>query len=159
MPSITKKQYIAWNSKMGNGFTLDLQNYVAWGEKTAKVRIETADGGFWDVSVRFQKEATYKLTSYGKDQLQKGIPYNQCNGWNEWTGNYYPVINIQHYAPSTVEGVYHSDSAHKSKRMGDVSSRRNFSTIQKLTHQINAVELINELFPDEMNSGHEIKAA
>ena len=33
MPSITRNQIIAANEKMGNGFALDVQYYVVWGEK------------------------------------------------------------------------------------------------------------------------------
>lgn len=68
MPKITKEQFLKWEAMCANGFTLDLQKYVVWGEKepTKQIRLdeeniiiatvgyydERVDGGRWGETVR-----------------------------------------------------------------------------------------------------------
>lgn len=44
MATLTKEQLTRWNSKLTNGFQLDVRRYVLWGEKIAARNIQM-DGG------------------------------------------------------------------------------------------------------------------
>lgn len=68
MPRITKEQFLKWEAMCANGFTLDLQKYVVWGEKepTKQIKLddknilmatvgyydERVEGGRWGETVR-----------------------------------------------------------------------------------------------------------
>lgn len=60
MPSITKKQYNDWSAKCSNGFALDLQRYLVWGEKQAVKAVDLAE----DVKLR----ATVEYSSHRRTE-------------------------------------------------------------------------------------------
>lgn len=65
MAKITREQYNKWNAQAQNGFRLDLQYYVVWGEKTLVKSIKQTDGTIIQFKLWYIPEYKTKVNEWG----------------------------------------------------------------------------------------------
>ena len=53
MAKVTKEQYEKWNGQLENGWFLDLQRLVIWGEKDIRITDKISDTEYVDYTVSF----------------------------------------------------------------------------------------------------------
>lgn len=53
MAKVTKEQYKKWNEQLENGWFLDLQRLVIWGEKDIRITDKISDTEYVDYTVSF----------------------------------------------------------------------------------------------------------
>lgn len=142
MASVTRVQVEKWNAKMGQDFHLDVRHYVLFGEKDCILQVDQDDGGYIEVRLTYCPEYERKLTMYGKSEHERGVPFEQCNGYNVETGRHIPTAWVQRYHKAETPGLYASFGFGKQKEIGEPSEKKMFSTLQKLTHIVNVEELL-----------------
>lgn len=130
MAKITREQYNKWNAQANNGFSLDLQYFVIWNEKTLTKKIKLESGNVIEFKIEYHKEFETKTNSYG------------CK-WNVETGRYIPMLNITVWHPTT-SGCYASSGCAKSERIGEVQNTKKYNVLCKLSAEINTDEYIKE---------------
>ena len=130
MAKITREQYNKWNAQANNGFSLDLQYFVIWNEKTLTKKIKLENGNVIEFKIEYHKEFETKTNSYG------------CK-WNVETGRYIPMLNITVWHPTT-SGCYASSGWAKSERIGEVQNTKKYNVLCKLSAEINTDEYIKE---------------
>lgn len=130
MAKITREQYNKWNAQANNGFSLDLQYFVIWNEKTLTKKIKLESGNVIEFKIEYHKEFETKTNSYG------------CK-WNVETGRYIPMLNITVWHPTT-SGCYASNGWAKSERIGEVQNTKKYNVLCKLSAEINTDEYIKE---------------
>lgn len=116
MPSITRKQIIAANDKMGNGFSMDVERYVVWGEKQCVKRLELDERHVLGV------EITY-VTEYERLESGSRVPY------------YVPSVWLQYFTKGDGAFMTSCGMGYK-KPLGNRIEKRIFSVLQKLTHEM-----------------------
>lgn len=135
MANITKKQVESANAKLSNGFALDVWHYMTHGEKTAVKRVPLGGNAFACLKLMYMPEYEWKLTSYGKDQFSRGVPYEKCNGYRMETGRQIPCVHVSkelkdgEFVKSFVLGEW--------IEIGEPQDKKLFSTLQKLSAKIN----------------------
>lgn len=130
MAKITREQYNKWNAQANNGFSLDIQYFVIWNEKTLTKKIKLENGNVIEFKIEYHKEFETKTNSYG------------CK-WNVETGRYIPMLNITVWHPTT-SGCYTSSGWVKSERIGEVQNTKKYNVLCKLSAEINTDEYIKE---------------
>ena len=73
MAKLTREQYNKWNAQAQNGFMLDLQYFLIWGEKTLIKGIEQENGAIIRFKLSYIDEFETRTNEHG------------CR-WNERTG-------------------------------------------------------------------------
>ena len=76
MAKITKEQYTKWSKQAKNGFSLDLQYYVIWNEKTLTKRIKMADGDVMEFKIEYQREC--KQINGDANVTSKQVNISRC---------------------------------------------------------------------------------
>ena len=115
MPSITRNQIIAANEKMGNGFALDVQYYVVWGEKRCVKHINL------DEKHVLEAEITYVSEFERFPQSMK-----------EW---HVPCIWLQYFTKGDGAFMTSMGMGYKEK-LGERREKKMLSVLQKLTHEM-----------------------
>lgn len=120
---ITREQVIKMNSKMSNGFSVDLWTLGVWGEKqcTKKVYIGNPENGeYVKFSILWHPEFEERKTAYGQS-------------FNVKTGRSVPTLHLSRWEKGKTEGVDVSHGTGKYISIGEAQERKNFSVLQKLT--------------------------
>ena len=116
MPSITRKQIITANDKMGNGFSIDVERYVVWGEKQCTKRINLDENHVLLV------EITY-VTRYARLESGNSVPY------------YIPSVWLQYFTKGSGAFMTSCGMGYN-EPLGEKKEKRLFSVLQKLTHEM-----------------------
>ena len=138
MPSIKKADIIKINSKCENGFRLDIERAVVWGEKDLRKGIEIANTG----DEKHDNIITVFTLSF--DDVYEG------EGWRAVKIGVAPTLTIDKQFPikdSTLANVVHVAKT----RLGDVVPRKSMATLQKLTGKFTdeiCCKIYHEMFVD-----------
>ena len=81
MPSITRDQFTKWNKDCKNGFVLDVQRYVVWGEKNLHKYIGNDEYKI-EVTLYYRNDYDEKTSPYGQKYL---VP----------NGKYLPILEVK----------------------------------------------------------------
>lgn len=123
MAKITREQYNKWNAQAQNGFRLDLQYYVGWGEKTLIKSIKQTDGTIIQFKLWYIPEYETKVNEWG------------CK-WNVKTGKQIPMMRIERLVPGHTEGVYSVHTAKDDMPMGEPEKTMKYSTLCKISGMV-----------------------
>ena len=115
MPSITRNQIIAANEKMGNGFVLDVQYYVVWGEKRCVKHINLDEKHVLEVEITYVSEF-------------ERFPQST----KEW---HVPCIWLQYFTKGDGAFMTSMGMGYKEK-LGERREKKMLSVLQKLTHEM-----------------------
>ena len=116
MPSITRNQIIAANEKMENGFRLDVERYVVWGEKQCVKHLDLDEKHVLGV------EITY-VTEYERLESGSRVPH------------YVPSIWFMYYTKG--DGAFMTSIGMGYKEpLGERKEKKMFAALQKLTHEM-----------------------
>lgn len=142
MASVTRAQVEKWNAKMGQDFHFDVRHFITHNEKDCVAEVDQDDGGYIEIRLTYYPEYERRLTDYGKSELEKGVPFEKCNGYNVETGRHIPVAWVSRYYKGNTPGIYTSYGLGKYRAIGKPSEKKMFSTLQKLTYTVNVDELL-----------------
>ncbi len=131
MAKITKEQYTKWSKQAKNGFSLDLQYYVIWNEKTLTKRIKMADGDVMEFKIEYQRECKQKTNKWG------------CKCYVE-TGQYIPMLIVKRWHP-TKTGSYMSSGYEEEKPLGEPEQSKKYSILCKLSGEIDTDEYMRKI--------------
>ena len=115
MPSITRNQIIAANEKMGNGFVLDVQYYVVWGDKRCVKHINLDEKHVLEVEITYVSEF-------------ERFPQSM----KEW---HVPYIWLQYFTKGDGAFMTSMGMGYK-ERLGERREKKMLSALQKLTHEM-----------------------
>lgn len=88
MSTLTREQIKRALDQMGDGWALDRQMALIWGERVPLYRVDDEDGnGFTAITINWREVQEVKANSWG-DRFH--VP----------TGTYAPVVNVSHYVRS-----------------------------------------------------------
>ena len=122
MAKITNEQLTKWNAKLSNGFTLDLQRFVVWGEKEAVRNIDLGDSRM----------------------LQASIGWREIHEGYRFTGLVRPEMHLSVWTP-TSSGMMSSSGLGATVQVTDKTfSRKNWNEIAKITGEWNDERILEE---------------
>lgn len=125
MPSITKEQYVKWNSKAQNGWNLDVQEYVVWGEKCLVKRVPINDKEHIEYKLTWQEDSKPIINQYGENTYTIG------------SNTYMPVLHVNKWKESnSTKGIYIMVGTGDSKVLGKAQDRKNFNLLCKLSKEL-----------------------
>lgn len=127
MAQITREQLNKWNAQAKNGFHLDLEYFLNWGEKTLIKDIEQESGGY----IRFK---LYYMPEYEIITNEWGCKYNKR------TGKQIPMLRIERLKPCRTEGIYQVLTVKDDVPMGEAEKTMKYSTLCKISGEINTEE-------------------
>ena len=136
MPSITRKQVEAANTKLYNGFRLDIQHYVIHGEKQAVLQIPIDGAGDIAHSTEFITGALTWMPEREEKQGSRGETFTAA------TGKQVPTLHIQHWRSRPGSNVATSQGLGQCVPVGKAQERRNFSILQKLSEKIDTAVIL-----------------
>ena len=122
MAKITREQLNRWNAQAKNGFRLDLNYFLTWGEKTLIKDIKQEDG-----YIRFK---LYYMPEYETRTNEYG-----CK-WNVKTGKQIPMLRIERLKPLQTEGMYQVLTVKDDVQMGEPEKTMKYSTLCKISGKI-----------------------
>lgn len=129
MAKLTREQYNKWNAQAQNGFMLDLQYFLIWGEKTLIKDIEQENGAIIRFKLSYIDEFETRTNEHG------------CR-WNERTGRKIPVMKIDRLVPCKTEGMYQVINIAENRQMAEPEKTMKYSTLCKISGLIDTdVEL------------------
>ncbi len=131
MAKITREQFNKWNAQAQNGFGLDLQYYVIWGEKTLTKKIELDNGNVVEFKIEYRNEYETKTNEHG------------CR-WNVETGRYIPMLHITVWRPSH-SGCYVSSGIGKYERIGDAQTSKRYNVLCKLSAEVKTEQYMDAI--------------
>ena len=131
MAKITKDQYTKWSAQAKNGFSLDLQHYVIWSEKTLTKRIKMADGDAMEFKIEYMREYEQKTNEWG-------------NKWSVETGRYIPTLTVTRWHP-TGTGCYSSGGYEEQKPLGEPEQTKKYNVLCKLSGEIDTDEYMKKI--------------
>lgn len=134
MPSIKRSQVIAANEKMGNGFVMDVERYVVWGEKQCVKHIDLDEKHVLQVEITFTTEYEKQENSFQR---------------KEW---HVPSIWLQYFTKSDTTSFMTSCGMGYKMPLGNRMGKKMFSVLQKLTHEMTD-EKIMEIYGQWKNPG------
>lgn len=114
MASCTREQLNKWNAKLANGFTLDLQHFLIWGEKSAVRRIDLPDGKILKATLEYRD---------ARDDS------------HHYTGLHQPMVHLSIWTDRG-NGMLSSHGMGASVKIGTVQSKRNFNNLAALSATI-----------------------
>ena len=132
MARITREQYNKWNSQAQNGFTLDLEYYLNWGEKTLIKDIPMEDGGYIRFKLWYTDEYETITNEYG------------CKR-NKRTGKHIPMMRIEKLKPCSTAGMYQILTVKDDMQMGESEKMMKYSVLCKISREINTDEELKKL--------------
>ena len=138
MPKITREQLNKWNAQAANGFRLDLEYFLTWGEKRLEKIITRENGDRFSIILEYFPE-------YEK------IPCGQYFTRNRPTGRQIPHISVEYNylldKDKAREGAYNfysfSDILPK-QPIAEPETSKKFTTLCKLSQTIDAAEWIEK---------------
>lgn len=137
MASITRKQVESANSKLANGFELDVFYYLMHNEKTATKRIEIGENTFAELQLMYMDE------------------HENHGGYNVPTGRQIPVC---HVAKQIKDGdFYQSFGLGRWVKIGEPQNKKLFSTLQKLSGTID-IDMMVKIASGEPDTIEQSKA-
>ena len=120
---ITKSQLEKWNAGAGQGFRVDVQNLLTWGEKSLHyVGEKREDESYFVVSLKYYDET-------------EGAGYSAKR-----TGKQIIKVSVDRYVPVS-SGMCRLDCLF-CENVGDPQNKKMFSYMQKLSHEINLAEYL-----------------
>lgn len=120
---ITKAQLEKWNAGAGQGFRVDVQNLLTWGEKSLHyVGEKREDESYFVVSLKYYDET-------------EGAGYSAKR-----TGKQIIKVSVDRYVPVS-SGMCRLDCLFW-ENVGDPQNKKMFSYMQKLSHEINLAEYL-----------------
>lgn len=123
MAKITREQLNRWNAQAKNGFRLDLEYFLNWGEKTLIKDIKQEDAGYIRFKLYYMPEYETKTNEYG------------CK-WNVKTGKQIPTLRIERLKPCKTEGMYQVLTVKDDVQMGEPEKTMKYSTLCKISGKI-----------------------
>ncbi len=123
MARITREQYNKWNAQAKNGFTLDLEYFLNWGEKTLTKDIPQEGGGYIRFRLWYTAEYETITNQYG------------CK-WNQRTGRHLPMMRIEKLVPCSTKGMYQVLTVKDDTQMGEAEKTMKYSTLCKISGEI-----------------------
>lgn len=123
MAKITREQYNKWNAQAQNGFRLDLQYYIVWGEKTLVKSINQPDNTIIQFKLWYIPEYETKVNEWG------------CK-WNVKTGRQIPMMRIERLVPGHTEGVCSVHTVKDDMPMGEPEKTMKYSTLCKISGMV-----------------------
>ena len=127
MAKLTREQYNKWNAQAKNGFQLDLQYFLIWGEKTLIKDVKQEDGSI----IRFK---LWYIPEYETTTNELG-----CK-WNVKTGRQIPMMRIDKLVPGNTEGIYTVHTVRDGKPMGEPEKTLKYATLCKISGEVNTAE-------------------
>lgn len=127
MGKLTREQYNKWNAQAKNGFQLDLQYFLIWGEKTLIKDIKQESGCIIRFKLYYMPEYETVTNEYG------------CK-WNERTGRQIPMMKIDKLIPGNTKGVYVVHSIRYDIPMGEAEKTMKYATLCKISGEVNTAE-------------------
>ena len=123
MPSITREQVQKINSKLANGWELDIRYYLIWGEKTAQLTIPQEDGGYIQGKLYIDKVQDWHPGAYNGIQIK---------------------LNVSRWRKGLTEGTFTSAGLGRWIVFNRPDlTRALFSEVQKMTHEITAADVLS----------------
>lgn len=119
MASITREQLNRWNGKLTNGFTLDLRQYIFWGEKQAELSVPLDDGKELHCEIGY-RDITHNFQTIGQQ----------------------PTLTLSVWHPTSTPGVFSSRGLGYREDIGTPQTKKNFNVLAKLTGLYNAENLL-----------------
>lgn len=154
MATITKKQVESANSKLSNGFSLDVYYFMMHGEKTAVKRVSLGGNAYACIKLMYTDEYENKLTFAGQQAYDRGVPFEQCNSYRVRTGRVIPCVHI---SKEFDDGAFRTSyGLGKWVEIGPAQDKKLFSTLQKLSSKVN-IDYFVALANDEPNTIEESK--
>ena len=123
MAKITREQLNRWNGQAKNGFHLDLEYFLNWGEKTLIKDVKQECGGYIRFKLYYMPEYETKTNEYG------------CK-WNVKTGKQIPMLRIERLNPLQTEGMYQVLTVKDDVQMGEPEKTMKYSTLCKISGKI-----------------------
>lgn len=127
MAKLTREQYNKWNAQAKNGFTLDLEYFLNWGEKTLIKDVPMDGGGYMRFKLWYTPEYETITNQYG------------CK-WNKRTGRHLPMMRIERLRPCSTEGMYQVLTVKDDTQMGEAEKAMKYATLCKISETINTDE-------------------
>lgn len=131
MATLTREQYKKWNSQAQNGFKLDIEYYVSYGEKTLVKYIKQADGTIIQFKLWYIPEYETVTNEYG------------CR-WNVRTGKQIPMLEIDKLIPSS-SGCYIVSPIKDNIQMAAAEKTMKYATLCKISATLDTAEYLKEI--------------
>ena len=131
MPKLTRDQFNRWNAKAQNGFTFDVQKYVAWGDKTLHKVVDLDNGDRMEVRILYTNEYVRKQNFAGQS-------------FNVRTGRFVPAVHLTRWQPSQFGG-YMSHGLGDYITIGEPQDKQKYDVLCKLSASVDADKLVSEL--------------
>lgn len=129
MAKITRAQFEKWNAQGQNGFAFDLQHFLVWGEKRLHKIIPQENGDKLEVVLDYRPEYKRHTNEHG------------CS-WNTETGRHIPYMSVTRWCPSGTDGVHISHGFSERENVGEISEKKNYAYLCKLSGTVNTDEAI-----------------
>lgn len=120
MAKITREQFNKWSAQLPEGWKLDLQHYVMWGEKKIYTDAPADEAGtFYRLELRYREETNGR-------------------GWSaEKTGYQLPRVCVDRWNKTQNEGMYTVIEVY-AEIVGEKQKKRNYSYLAQLAAEIDA---------------------
>lgn len=127
---VTREQYNKWNAQAKNGFTLDCECLVVWGEKTLRYKRETPSGVIIELTINYYPEYERVTNEYG-------------SSYNRETGKFLPSLTVRHWTPTTT-GFYSSSGLPSHEVIGEAQDKKKYNILCKLSGEIDIESRIKQ---------------
>ena len=118
MPKLTKEKYEEWSAKAPMGWSIDIEDYVLYGDKNLVKRVLVKEG----------QHIQYKLT--WKEKLETKVSPYGCK-YTIGTNTYAPTLYVDKLTESTTKGIYYVTTILETT-LGEAQPKKSFSALCKL---------------------------
>lgn len=130
--NVTREQIIKANAGLPDGWKVDAQHWIVWGEKRAEYKKEVENDVIYSVCLDYTAE-------------------RDADGWRQ-TGRQLVTLTVNKYIPvgdPSNDVVMYNYTTKRTETVGEAQSKKMFKYIQKIAAEIDAEKIINEVIEAE----------